>query len=136
MKPHITADDPWASRWLSTNSASFAPYHVTKFTPGQEVVYQANPNYWQGPAKLERVIFREMPTSANRLASLQAGSVDVAEWLLPREFATLEKIPAVKVWKVFGNYIHRVEMNNTVPPFDQPEGAPGAELPGPARPRS
>lgn len=45
VKPHATAEDPWASRWLATNSASFAPYHVTKFTPGQEVVYQANPNY-------------------------------------------------------------------------------------------
>lgn len=121
VKPHVTAEDPWASRWLATNSASFAPYHVTKFTPGQEVVYQANPNYWQGPAKLERVIFREMPTSANRLASLQAGSVDVAEWLLPRELATLEKVPGVKVWKVFGNYIHRVEMNNSVEPFTNPK---------------
>jgi peptide/nickel transport system substrate-binding protein len=120
VKPHVTADDPWATRWLATNSASFAPYHVAKFTPGQEVVYQANPNYWRGAPKLERVIFREMPTSANRLASLQAGSVDVAEWLLPRELATLEKSPGVKVWKVFGNYIHRVEMNNTTPPFTDP----------------
>lgn len=118
VKKHLTTDDPWAARWLSTNTASFGPYQITKYTPGQEVVYEANPNYWRGPAKLTKVILREMPTSANRVAALQAGSVDVAEYLLPRELALLEKVPGVTVYKVFGNYIHRVEMNNAKPPFD------------------
>jgi peptide/nickel transport system substrate-binding protein len=118
IKKHVTADDPWAQRWLATNSASFGPYSVSKYTPGQEVIYEANPDYYRGAPKLKRIIFREMPTSANRVAALQAGSVDVAEYLLPRELALLEKSPAVKVQKVFGNYIHRVEMNNSTPPFD------------------
>ncbi|WP_345796267.1 ABC transporter substrate-binding protein [Castellaniella sp. MT123] len=117
-KKHVTADDPWASRWLSTHSASFAPYQVAKFQSGQEVIYEANPNYYRGAPQIKKVIFREMPTSANRLAALQAGAVDVAEWLSPRELSALEKNPQIKVWQVFGNYIHRVEMNNTTPPFD------------------
>lgn len=121
VKKHITPDDQWASRWLATNSASFAPYHVTKYSPGQEVIYEANKDYYRGPARLKRVIYREMPTSSNRVAALQAGSVDVAEWLLPRELALLEKTGQVKVWKVFGNYIHRVEMNNTMEPFSNPK---------------
>lgn len=120
-KKHITNDDPWASRWLSTHSASFAPYQVTKFQSGQEVVYEANLNYYRGAPQLKKIIFREMPTSANRLAALQAGAVDVAEWLSPRELSMLEKNPQLKVWQVFGNYIHRVEMNNTTPPFDNPK---------------
>jgi peptide/nickel transport system substrate-binding protein len=118
IKKHITPDDPWASRWLASHSASFAPYQVTKYAPGQEVIYESNKNYYRGAPKLTRIIFREMPTSANRLAALQAGAVDVAEWLAPREQATLEKMPGVKVWKVYGNYIQRVEMNNTSAPFD------------------
>lgn len=120
-KKNVTKDDPYASSWLSTHSASFAPYQVTKFQSGQEVVYEANPNYYRGAPRLSKVIFREMPTSANRLAALQAGAVDVAEWLSPRELTMLEKNPQLKVWQVFGNYIHRVEMNNTTPPFDNPK---------------
>ncbi|MDT8843588.1 ABC transporter substrate-binding protein [Paraburkholderia fungorum] len=118
IKKHITSDDQWGSRWLAGHSASFAPYQVTKYSPGQEVVYESNKNYYRGAPKLTRIVFREMPTSANRLAALQAGAVDVAEWLAPREQATLEKMPGVKVWKVYGNYIQRVEMNNSVAPFD------------------
>jgi peptide/nickel transport system substrate-binding protein len=121
MKKHLTPDDPWGGRWLSTHSASFGPYHVTKYSPGQEVVYDANEAYYRGAPKIKKVIFREMPTSANRVAALQAGSIDVAEYLLPRELALVEKAPGVKVWKVFGNYIHRVEMNNQKPPFDNPK---------------
>lgn len=120
-RKNVTSDDPYASSWLATHSASFAPYQVTKFQSGQEVVYEANPNYYRGVPRLSKIIFREMPTSANRLAALQAGAVDVAEWLSPRELAMLEKNPQLKIWQVFGNYIHRVEMNNTTPPFDNPK---------------
>lgn len=121
MKKHVTAEDPWGGRWLASHSASFGPYYVTKYSPGQEVIYESNKDYYRGAAKIQKVIFREMPTSSNRVAALQAGSVDVAEYLLPRELALIEKSPAVKVWKVFGNYIHRVEMNNTMKPFDNPK---------------
>jgi peptide/nickel transport system substrate-binding protein len=116
----VTADDPWASKWLSANSASYAPYFVTSdhYVPGQQVVYEASPNFYRGEAQIKKVIFREMPTSANRVAALQAGAVDVAEFLQPRELALLEKTPGVKVWKVFGNYVDRAEMNMTMPPFD------------------
>ncbi|MGE8106676.1 ABC transporter substrate-binding protein [Allorhizobium sp. NPDC080224] len=120
MKEKITADDPWGSRFLASNSASFGPYVVTKYAPGQEVVYQANEKYYRGAPKLKRIIFREMPTAANRVAALQGGAVDVAEYLSPRELAQLEKVPGIQVKKVFGNYIHRVEMQNQMKPFDDP----------------
>ncbi|WP_210240300.1 ABC transporter substrate-binding protein [Amaricoccus solimangrovi] len=120
MKPHLTGEDPWGSRWLATNSASFGPYSVAKYTPGQEIVYEANEKYYRGAPALKKVIFREMPTTANRVAALQAGAVDVAEYLSPRELAMVEKMPGVSVHKVFGNYIHRVEMQNEMKPFDDP----------------
>ncbi|MBZ9799870.1 ABC transporter substrate-binding protein [Mesorhizobium sp. ES1-4] len=118
---HVTAEDPYAARFMATHSASFAPYYIAKYSPGQEVVYEANPNYYRGAARLKKVIFREMPTSSNRLAALQAGSIDVAEWLTPREIALVAKMPTVKLWQVFGNYTHRLEMNNATAPFDKVE---------------
>ncbi|MBH0238357.1 ABC transporter substrate-binding protein [Methylobrevis sp. L22] len=117
VKKHLTAEDTWGTKWLSTNTASFSPYKVTTFTPGREIVYEANLDYYRGEPKLKKIIFREIPTSANRVAALQAGSIDVAEWLLPRELDLLSKSEAVKIWKVYGNYIHRVDLTNTIEPF-------------------
>lgn len=121
MKKHVTPDDAWGGKWLASHSASFGPYRVTEYSPGRQVVYEANESYYRGSPKLKKIIFREMPTSSNRVAALQAGSVDVAEYLLPRELSLLEKSPSVKIWKVFGNYIHRVEMNNTMKHFSDPK---------------
>jgi peptide/nickel transport system substrate-binding protein len=120
MKEKLTADDPWGQRFLATNSASFGPYVVTKYAPGQEIIYQANEKYYRGAPKLKRIIFKEMPTAANRVAAIQGGAIDVAEYLSPRELSQVEKIPGVSVNKVFGNYIHRVEMHNETKPFDDP----------------
>jgi peptide/nickel transport system substrate-binding protein len=117
-KKHLTNDDPWAQRWLATHSASFAPYDILTYINGQQVVYSANENYFRGPAKLKRIVFREIPTSSNRVALLEASAVDVAEWLLPRELSLLQGVPGVKVWQVYGNYIHHIELNNVRAPFD------------------
>ncbi|MCB8881347.1 ABC transporter substrate-binding protein [Acidisoma cellulosilytica] len=120
MKKHLTPADPWGSSWLATHSASFAPYSVTTFLPGQTVIYQANPNYYLGAPRLSRIVFREIPDSSNRTAAVEAGAVDVAEWLEPRELNLLQNVPGVHVYKMFGNYIERVEMNNDTPPFNDP----------------
>ncbi|WP_315831894.1 ABC transporter substrate-binding protein [Bradyrhizobium prioriisuperbiae] len=121
MKKHVTADDQWGGKWLASHSASFGPYYVTEYSPGQQVIYEANDSYYRGAPKIKKIIFRELPTSSNRVAALQVGSVDVAEYLLPRELSLLEKAPGVKIYKVFGNYIHRVEMNNALRPFTDPK---------------
>jgi peptide/nickel transport system substrate-binding protein len=121
VKKHLSDADPWGQTWLSTRTASFSPYRVTTYTPGREIVYEANEGYYRGAPKLKKVIFREIPTSANRVAALQAGSIDVAEWLLPRELNLLSKAPSIKVWKVYGNYIHRVDLTNTIEPFTNPK---------------
>lgn len=117
-KKHVTDDDPWAQNWLSKNDASFGAYSVESYVPGREIIYTANEDYFRGAPRLKRVIFREMPTSSNRVAALQAGSIDVAEWLLPRELNLLKNVPGVEVATFFGNYVHRADMNNTIAPFD------------------
>ena len=34
VKRHVGEGDPWARKWLATNTASFGPYHAMSFTPG------------------------------------------------------------------------------------------------------
>ncbi|HEX3725975.1 MAG TPA: ABC transporter substrate-binding protein, partial [Pirellulales bacterium] len=119
IKKHVTTDDPWGSKWLASHSASYGPYTVTSYVPDQEVDFQSNPDYYLGAPKLTKVIFKEIPTSSNRAAALEAGAVDVAEFLTPRELSVVGKDPGIKVWEVYGNYIHRIEMNMTMPPFDK-----------------
>jgi peptide/nickel transport system substrate-binding protein len=117
-KKHASDADPWAKEWLGKNSATFGPYRVVQFTPGQQVVFEVNPNYYRGTPKIKRVIWREVPSSSTRLQLLLAGAVHIAKELDPRERQQCEGKPGVKVTAIKGNEGVIFGLNNQVKPFD------------------
>jgi peptide/nickel transport system substrate-binding protein len=62
------------------------PYMLDHWTPGEELVLTAFPDYWQtepmwegaptGPASIERVVIKDIPEWGTRLAMLEAGDAD------------------------------------------------------------
>jgi peptide/nickel transport system substrate-binding protein len=117
-KKHSTAADPWAKDWLSKHSATFGPFKVTQFTPGEAVVFDVNPYYYRQKPNFSRVIWREVPSSATRLELLLAGSVHIAKDLAPLERQQCEGKPGVKVTAIRGNLAVDFGLNNNVKPFD------------------
>lgn len=118
VQKHATPDDKWGSNWLANNTASFGPYHVQDFTPGQQVTLVANPNYYGDALALEEVILREIPDPANRLALLRSGEVDIAQDLNSELRRSLEGQAGVKVESQPGNLAIAFGLNNEMPPFD------------------
>ena len=117
-KKHASDADPWAKEWLGKNSATFGPYRVVQFTPGQQVVFEVNANYYREKPNIKRVIWREVPSSATRLQLLLVGSVHIAKELDPRERQQCERKPGVKVTAIKGNEGVIFGLNNQVKPFD------------------
>lgn len=68
-----SADDP-----LSLIANGTGAFTLDKFANGEEVDLVRNPNYWREPAKLERVIFKQVPEWGTRFAMMQAGDADLA----------------------------------------------------------
>jgi peptide/nickel transport system substrate-binding protein len=54
------------------------PYRFVSFTPGVELVLEANESYWRKPPAVKRLIFRSVPDDTTRLAMLKRGEVDIA----------------------------------------------------------
>ena len=54
------------------------PYKFVSFTPGVEVVLEANEQYWRKTPSVKRLIFRSVPDDTTRLAMLKRGEVDIA----------------------------------------------------------
>ena len=107
-KKHATADDPWSTKWAGSNFASFGPWMVTEYTPGQSWTFERNPNYFDPTAftgNVTKVINRVVPSSANRVALLQAGSIDIAFDLEGAELKKLESVPGVRVDSLPGNLL-------------------------------
>jgi len=77
VKEHATADDPWATEWLRTNSANFGPYTVESFQPGERIVYTANENYWEGEPPYDSVVVLSAGAQSP-VQLLKSGSADFA----------------------------------------------------------
>ncbi len=73
------------------------PFKFVEWVEGERVVLERNDDYWNGPAGVERVIFRGVQEPTARLAELQAGTIDVAVLLTSDDLATVQADPNLVV---------------------------------------
>jgi peptide/nickel transport system substrate-binding protein len=66
------------SPYISKNPIGTGPYRLVRWSKDEEILLEAVPNHWRGPARIKNVVFRPIPDDAVRVAALQNGEVDVA----------------------------------------------------------
>jgi len=71
-----------------------------------------------GPALLDRLIFKFIPEASTRVAALRAGEVDVIDKVPSHLIPALAIDPDVMIKTCNGTRAHWVELNVTMPPFD------------------
>jgi ABC-type transport system substrate-binding protein len=95
--PMLSMSSPAAiRRWgrdYTFHPVGTGPYRFQEWIPNERIVLAANPSYWGERAKIKHLIYQVIPTSATRLAALQAGAVDVAYDLSPADLAVAEVDP-------------------------------------------
>lgn len=69
-----SANDP-----ISTIANGTGPFMLEKFVNQEEIVLARFDGYWQEPAKLAKVIMKQVPEWGTRFAMLQTGDADVAD---------------------------------------------------------
>lgn len=115
---HATEDDPFATRWLGMNSAGYGPYHVQEVRQGQQAVFVANPNYVFEAPHFSRIVWREVPSPATRVALVRSGQVQYAEQIPLQQIVELQRDRNVNVETVPGTASATVRMNPRIAPFD------------------
>jgi peptide/nickel transport system substrate-binding protein len=80
------ADPPAEGTLLFNKGNGTGPYKLDHWTPGEEIVLVANENYWRtepmwegaatGPARIKRVVIKNVDEWGTRLAMLEAGDAD------------------------------------------------------------
>ena len=119
VKKHATTKDPWARNWLTKNSAGFGPYKIESWQSGREMVLVAREDYYLGPPKVKRVLLREIPSSANRMALLRTGDIDMSVRLTFKQLNTLGRDSNIKVRNhLGGNQYLWMNLRADLPPFN------------------
>ena len=73
------------------------PYEFAGWKQGEEVVLEANADYFDGAPEFDRVVLREMPNDGSRVAALLAGDVDFIDAVPPLDVARLREDEAITV---------------------------------------
>jgi peptide/nickel transport system substrate-binding protein len=115
-----TSDDPWSKGFLDTNVAGFGPYDLKTIDRGQQMTCIARADYYGGKPAMETVIFREVPSSATRLSLVRGGTVDIALYLQPVDYASLRDDPNVQVIATKASQMLWIALNAKFEPFDDP----------------
>jgi ABC-type transport system substrate-binding protein len=118
VKKHITDDDKWASKWIAQNTAGFGPYHLQSMQAGQQAVFVVNPNYAFDKPHFSRVVWREVPAAATRVALIRTGQIHYAEQIPLQQIVDLKRDRQVKVESVAGTGSATLRLNPKFPPFD------------------
>ncbi|MBO3089609.1 ABC transporter substrate-binding protein [Cellulomonas dongxiuzhuiae] len=121
LEEHATAADPYAVEWSNTNgNFGFGPYVMTDYQDGQQISFEANPEYPLGEPAIKRIIQRVVPDAANRAQLLRAGDVDVAVQLRAADVAAMTGTEGLQTFSVDTNNFAWAFMQTRTPPFDDP----------------
>src|SRR5499425_3399189 len=83
------------SAFISKNPIGTGPYKFVRWSKDEEIVLEANEQYWRGTPKIKTVVFRPIPDDAVRVAALQNGEVDVAVNIPPHMANIIANHPKV-----------------------------------------
>jgi peptide/nickel transport system substrate-binding protein len=67
------------------NPIGTGPFKFVSQIPGEEVVMEANEDYWGGPPKIKTLIIKQVPEAAARVAELLSGTADLVDGIPPNE---------------------------------------------------
>jgi len=94
------------------------PYMLKSWTPGQDVVLEANPHYWQpGLPNIPTVDMKIVPDPATQIADLLAGSVDILPGLSGQQASQLKGQSGIQLEQAPSGNIQIMAINNARAPF-------------------
>jgi len=95
------------------------PYNIVSFKRDQEIVMEANANYYGEKPKTKRIVIRYFADATTMRLAIEKGEIDIAfKTLNPSDITDLEKSMKVRTIKAQGPYIRYLCFCCAVPPFN------------------
>ena len=91
---------------------------LKEWRKGDQLILEANPNYWGEKATTDTLVFRWSPEAAQRLLELQSGNVNGIDNPGPDDFEVIEEDATLTLYPRAGTNVFYVGMNNAFAPFD------------------
>lgn len=123
LKDHnadLGSKDPKNDYWQKAPTGTGPFMFAGDFVSGDHYTIVKNPNYWDtaNAAHLDKIIFKPIAESANRLAALKAGSVDTIDFVDANQTPDIKNDPSLVLLPRTPLAIGKLAFNQTHKPFD------------------
>ncbi|MGQ0663648.1 MAG: ABC transporter substrate-binding protein [Pseudomonadota bacterium] len=85
------------------------PFKLVSWTPKGDLVLDRFDGYWKGRAHWQRVVRKEIPNDASRLAALKAGQVDLVNYVSSADYRSLANDRRIKAIKGDSVYVMNLQ---------------------------
>lgn len=112
-----TAVQKWGPNF-ARHPVGTGPFRFVEWAEGERVTLTANTDYYEGPPRVEHLVFSVVRDPRQRLVALEGETLDFAENLDPEDLQFVSLHPNLVVHRVAGSNVGYLAMNVTKPPFD------------------
>lgn len=108
-----------AGKDLATNPVGTGPFVFKEWVPGNRLVVERNPNYWdKGKPYLDGVVFRDISNTAVAIQRLLTGEADYASALSPIDVKQIQSRPGIVLDASAVGRWYALQYQVNKPPFD------------------
>jgi len=131
--PFLTVTLPYRAGWILNQAAvekfgseyglnpiGTGPFIFDRYIPGTEVVLSVNKDYYAGPPKLDRIVFKPISEETVAEIALERGDIDIMYFRSPEVYQRLKVKKGIVVEEKTGLGIYSLVFNIDKKPFSDP----------------
>jgi peptide/nickel transport system substrate-binding protein len=113
------SQDPSNDYWQKAPTGT-GPFKFSEFVSGDHYTIVKNPDYWDtaNAAKLDKIIFKPIADSAQRLTALKSGTVDTIDFVDANQLTDIKNDSTLQLVTRSPLDIGRLNINQSIKPFD------------------
>lgn len=103
---------------LGQQPVGTGPYNFVSWTPGDEIVFEKNPDYWGEPGKPDEIVWKIVPEDSTRIAMLETGEAHIAEPIPSSEMERIKSSNSMNLYRSDSLGTRWVGFNTSAEPLD------------------
>lgn len=106
--------------WLKSNAAGSGPFVLRQWRPNDMVLLDSRKDYWAGAPAMTRVVMRHIPESGNLRLQIEAGDVDIGQYMAEGDLNALASGGKVTIDQGAGLGFYYIALNAKDPDLAKP----------------
>jgi peptide/nickel transport system substrate-binding protein len=118
LPKHLLANSPDLNKDpFNRAPVGAGPFKFESWKSGDSITLVANPDYWRGKPKIDRIIYKFVPDENSAFVQLKSGGLHVYQHAAITQYKALSRLPGVTIYETPAATYEHIDMNLEKPYF-------------------